>query len=366
MTATVPSFIVGCGRSGTTLLRAMLDSHPELAVPPESYFTVSLLKQRQNFERSDLGPGSGLDHRVFLDELTTTRSFGEWGLSRERLEGYDPLTEATDVPSAIAAVYSCYAEEHGKTRPVDKTPFQGPNIGLLAAAFPGARFVHLIRDGRNVAQSLATMSFGPDTLDGAIQEWRLQINAIDRHHDANPDDVLAVRYEDLVDDPPTILASICDHLGLSFDPAMLTYPERAGEVLAGMAETAHLEGVRQAPTRDRRDWRSTLSDDDLMVLEGLAGDALARHGYELVGRPPSTTGRLRILRSQILYRLRAARLGVGARRARRRRRQRIKAETNDTGSPAARTRETGNTATDSAAADSATADTTATSAGEAR
>lgn len=319
-TTAVPSFIVGCGRSGTTLLRAMLDSHPEIAIPPESYFTVALLKQRDEFEQ----PG-GLNRSVFLDELTGTRSFGEWGLGKDQLTSWPALVEATDVPGAIAAVYGCYAARHGKTRAVDKTPFQGPNIGLLAASFPAARFIHLIRDGRNVAQSLATMSFGPDSLDGAILEWRRHVDAIDRYGDANPGAVLAVRYEDLVADPPTMLASICSHLGVEFDEAMLSYPERAGQVLAGMAETSHLEGVRRAPTQDRRDWRAALSERELALLEGLAGEALERHGYEPAAGDPSIVDRAHIARSWLTYQLRALRLGVGARRARHRRLRRVKA-----------------------------------------
>ncbi len=315
-----PIFIVGCGRSGTTLLRAMLDSHPDVAVPPESYFVVALLKQRGDFEKA-----GALDRAAFLDELTRTRSFGEWDLDRSALESWPAFVAATDVPMAIRAIYGCYADRAGTTRTVDKTPFLGPNIGLLAGSFPGARFVHLVRDGRNVAQSLAEMEFGPGSLGGGILEWRRQVDAVDRHAAEGWNDVLCVRYEDLVADPHDVLDRICGHIGIEFDDAMLSYPERAEQVLAGLTRTAHLDGIRHAPTTDPRSWREQLSAEQLTLLEGLAEDALDRHGYELVGTRSGRRDRIRIARCRLDDSVRTVRLGLGARRARHLRRRRLNA-----------------------------------------
>ncbi len=314
---TVPAFITGCGRSGTTLLRAMLDAHPELAVPPESYFVVALLKQREVFE-----PGGTLDRAALETELAAAPSFREWQLPVSDLADHEAFAAADDVPAALAAAYEAYAHRAGKRRAVDKTPFQGPNIELIAASFPGARFIHLVRDGRNVAQSLASMDFGPDRLDGAIQEWRRHVDAIDDYARDRGDEVLTVRYEDLVAEPTAVLTAICDHLGLPFDQAMLDYPQRADELLAPMARTAHLEGVRQAPRAERRDW-TALDPDLVAVLEELAADTLARHGYQRSSDGLGPTGQVRRLWATLLYRLRAARLGLGARRARHLRARRL-------------------------------------------
>ena len=318
--AAVPSFIVGCGRSGTTLLRAMLDSHPKIAVPPESYFVVALLKQRAAFE-----PSGTLDHSAFLDELCRAPSFIEWGIDRETLATHPAFLDARTVPEAITAAYRCYADRFDKSIMVDKTPFLGRNVGLLASSFPGTRFVHLVRDGRNVAQSLAAMEFGPATAELGILEWQRHVDAIDRYVADGGENVLCVRYEDLVEDPTAVLGRICRHIGVEFDPAMLGYTDRAAEVLAGIDRTAHLEGIRSAPTPDPRSWRTGLTPSELSLLEGLAGDTLERHGYERVTGPADARERVGMARARAVDAARAARLGLGARRARFLRARRLRA-----------------------------------------
>src|SRR4051812_8879868 len=122
-TESIFPFVVGCSRSGTTLVRAMLDAHPLVAVPPESHFA--------------LAP----DVRGLRRALSRERWFALWEIEAPDLRGLD-------VADAVRALFAAYAERQGKPRYADKTPHYVSHLPLFAERFPEARFVHVIRDGR--------------------------------------------------------------------------------------------------------------------------------------------------------------------------------------------------------------------------
>lgn len=277
-------FVVGSERSGTTMLRAILDSHPDLAVPPESYFFLPLVRNRSAFE---IGSSVAVDNLVGY--LERNPSFREWGLSVEDVRrAWDP--PPVDVPEALRRLYGCYSAERAAMHVGDKTPHHVRVMPEIAEAFPEARFVHLIRDGRDVAASLSGVHFGPSSFAEAAATWRENVRI---GHDAGPSlgsrRYLEVRYEALVADPAAELVGICSFLGVAYSPAMVRYHERADEILSGLRHDAHLQGVRRPPSADR-DWRRDLTHHQIELFEAIAGDLAAELGYPLV-----TTGRGRRL-----------------------------------------------------------------------
>jgi hypothetical protein len=272
-------FAVGCVRSGTTMLRAMLDSHPDVAVPPESYFVAPALHRRARYAGSGPNGTTGIDADRLLADVVADPSFGDWHLPPARLESLRRDPPRT-VPAAITRLYAAYAAEHGKTRAADRTPSNVLEIDLLAEQFPGARFVHLVRDGRDVVPSLLTMEFGPDRFADATLFWRtrvLRARAAGRR--LGPGRYREVRYEDLVADPARSLGAVCAFAGIRYEPAMLAYHERAAELIGGLRDTAHVQGVRRPPTAGVRDWRTAMADGDVKLFDALAGDALDAFGY---------------------------------------------------------------------------------------
>src|SRR5918992_1143853 len=141
-------FVVGCERSGTTLLRAMLDSHPELAIPPESHFLTKVMRKPYNRES-------------FLTMLSEHRRFARWELSIEDVSEALDRSHVADNAAAVRALYSTYARITEKRRWGDKTPEYVRNIQGLSSFLPEARFVHLIRDGRDVTLSWLDVPLGP-------------------------------------------------------------------------------------------------------------------------------------------------------------------------------------------------------------
>lgn len=272
-------FVVGCGRSGTTLLRAMLTSHPDLAVPAESYFIVSMNMQRRRYEHPR---GFLLD--LYLADLDRHGWFRQWDLPlasvAEQLRSEDPVRHLSD---AFRGTYAAYAKAQGKSRYGDKTPPYVLNIPAISEVFPESRFIHLIRDGRDVAASLTKVHFGPDSIVEAALYWQAHVEAGRIAGSALASDrYLEVRYEDLVSRPRETLQALCDFIDLPFADSMLHFASTAESILAPLEFPDHVSGVLKPPTVGVRDWRLDLAPRDVALVESAAGRLLEELGYETV------------------------------------------------------------------------------------
>ncbi len=256
------------------MLRAMLDSHPELAVPPEAHSTIQLLGRQVR----------PLDIDEFIATVRADKYFADWQLADPTLDELRDDPRIQTVADAVAALYAAYARAHGKSRVGDKTPSHIVEVELLSARFPNTRFVHIVRDGRDVTASMLTMDFGASKFSEAARVWRRK--TLRAHRDAGAlgtDRYLLVRYEDLVADPATTLTQVCRFIGVEFSPQMLGYHERADELLDGVRHTHHIQGIRKPPTAGLRDWHVDLSPHEIAVFDEIAGSALDTFGYPRSG-----------------------------------------------------------------------------------
>jgi hypothetical protein len=281
-------FIVGVNRSGTTLLRLMLDAHPSLAIPPETHFLPEMIRlSRRETTR-----------RRLVRTATTHPRWGDFGLDadefRHRVKHLRPLTST----GAIRAFYDLYAEQQGKPLWGDKTPRYMRAMPRIERALPEARFIHLIRDGRDVALSQAERSLDEEapSIAEVAERWQRRIRSA-REQAVELNHYLEVRYEDLVADPETTLRRICEEIELPFDPAMLDYHRRAagrlsemdrdlgdgnsGPVRSGTERLAGHAMTTEPPTTDRSGrWQREMPAADVAEFERVAGDMLAELGYE--------------------------------------------------------------------------------------
>jgi hypothetical protein len=288
-----PLLLLGVRRSGTTLLRVILDRSSEIAVPDESYVVPQLAARHR-------GP---VDPAAFVDDLRRLPRLRELGIPPERVG--ERLWPGMTTGQAVAAVFQTYAATQGKPRWGDKTPLYMQHLPLLERLFPDARFVHLVRDGRDAALSFLAMPEGivtrtwahPRDAAGFACQWRTEVEGAqalgervgERYHEA--------RYERLVAEPEATVREICAFAGLGFEPAMLDY---AGTV--DLTGKPHQTRLAQPPTTGVRDWRTEMSPGDVAAFEAIAGDLLDRLGYEVrvSARPPGLRARL----SLASYRLR--------------------------------------------------------------
>lgn len=274
-------FIVARGRSGTTLLRAILDAHPDLAIPGESHFAVSFAQRRDKFESNGT-----FDVDAFVRDLLRHWGFRRWELPEDQVRAAFAETPPADVTAAIRLAFAVYATSRGKPRYGDKTPGFVLHVQLLADLFPESRFVHLIRDGRDVALSYLDTDFGVTTLTDAAIYWdRFVRKGRDAGRALAPGRYLEVRYEDLVADVEGTTRRVCEHIELPFDASMLRYFERATE-LDGLSHAEHHRNILLPPTSGLRDWRNQMAQADVALFEALAGDLLTDLGYERATERP--------------------------------------------------------------------------------
>lgn len=282
--------IVGCGRSGTTLLRAMLDAHPDVVIPEESHFVATMVANRSRYERPH-----GFDVDAFLDDLFETPRWRgwvrRWALDRAAIAPQLAAPPRADTAEAIRRVYRAYAKRSGGTIFGDKTPEYVSHVPALARAFPEARFIHVIRDGRNVALSYREAAFGPRTVaEGAIH-WRRRVSeGRTGGREVGPHRYREISYEHLVADPESVLRGVCDFIEIAYHPAMTRHHERAPELLAAGLNVSDHRHLLAPVGPDPRDWRTSMTRAEVAVFEALAGPLLVELGYER-GSAPSVAGR---------------------------------------------------------------------------
>jgi Sulfotransferase family len=274
--AEAPFFVVANDRSGTTLLRLVLDRSAEAAVPPESMFLLDFAPVRRR---------GGLDDPEkaarFAVEVWSHPRVRLWGLPGGPPSVPAGLSHADAYRFAVEAPFLAYARREGKKRFGDKTPAYLSAVDELLSVWPDARVVVLVRDARAVALSIAGLPFGPNNPYAAAAWWargiRTGLEAERRH----PEQVLTVRYEDLVTEPEATVRRVCDHVRLGYNSEMLAIERAAPDKI--VAEQADwYTGVSKPISAAESDrWRTEMPAADQRVVASVAGPELRELGYEV-------------------------------------------------------------------------------------
>jgi hypothetical protein len=275
-----PFFIVGAPRSGTTLLQYMLRSHPRLSVPTgESHFFIPLYQGAATF--GDLGRVENVRavlaamHAQSADFLETDLHGVRFDM--DRLAGELRAEGRRTMRDLVAGLFEKNAAGEGKARWGDKTPYYGMHIPKLLEWFPDAQFIHLVRDGRDVALSLFARrhDFGVYNTYYAGKYWQQFVEATHEHGaKLDPAQYLEIRYEDLVAEPRAASQRICAFLGEEFSEAVVDF-KPAGQA----GKTPLLQKPVQADNAGK--WRRALAPRQIRYFEAAAGTTLERFGYPL-------------------------------------------------------------------------------------
>jgi hypothetical protein len=291
---TVPPFpfFVGSGRSGTTLLRAMVDSHPEVAVPDEVAFVIRLSRPHRAVQ---YGWPRRFDAAACTDLIVADSSFRRWPVTEAEARAAIADPPAASFADTVRRLYALVAASQGKARYADKTPMHVLYLPRLARLFPEARFVHLIRDGRDVALSYQSVAWGPTTVPEAAIRWRRSVRRGRRDgHRLGPERYREIRYEDLVANPERVLRAVCAFLELDWDNSMVQYHERADAVIAATRFPGAHQRLLLTPKPGLRDWRTEMAPTDVESFEAIAGQLLDELGYGCAAGRPSIPRRLQV------------------------------------------------------------------------
>lgn len=284
-----PVFIIGNPRSGTTLLRVILNAHPDLVIPPECGFAMWLYPQ---FKNRDVSQKEVLAD--FIVELKKTRKFETWQIDSQKLFLYLIEKPPKTYAELTHHIYNFYALTHNITpkRWGDKNNFYLNLIDEINEVFPEAQFIHIVRDGRDVAGSYIRLTKKqinskykpnlPDQIDKIAKEWVTNNNKIESSlQKIETDRKIRVRHEDIILDFKNTIKSITDFLGMPYKHEMEDFgaAEKAKEPDEFMQWKNKLYG--------RLDYSSVgifkndLQPDQISTFSNLAKEALARYGYEI-------------------------------------------------------------------------------------
>lgn len=270
-----PVFVVGFMRSGTSLLWAMLDAHPKLAMSLDSMFIPRFWTIRSRY-----GTNDHLDARRLVSDVMSFPRVREWELPEGVVSATLETLGESSFADAVRAVFEMYAKAQGKPAWGDKTPGYVIRMPLLASLFPDARFVHVIRDGRDATLSCMDRGVIASNVAVGADRWRQRASqGMAEGRSLGSRRYLEVRYEELVADPSGALTSVCEFLGLEFDARMLGYMDRAISVVPERSRYRH-DNLAKPPTPGLRDWRRDMSSSDVAVFESIAGHLLDELGYE--------------------------------------------------------------------------------------
>jgi len=285
-----PIFIIGNPRSGTTLLRLMLTCHPAIVIPPECGFAVWLYDAYKSWDR-DRDPD--LLNRWIAD-LAGCRKIETWNLHIQGLSVFLESRPPSSYSEAVSAVYEWYAREQGRpsTRWGDKNNFHVNHVGTIRTLFPEAFFVHLVRDGRDVACSYRELNRRtmdsryapnlPNEIADIAREWTANVENVNRAFSAfDRERVTEIRYETLTSEPEVTLKALCDFLEEEYDERMLTYPEvnRARQLEPAEFLQWKEKTLRPPTPRDQAPHLTQLTPEEIRTFEEIGGGVLRKYGY---------------------------------------------------------------------------------------
>jgi len=275
---TVPFFVVGNPRSGTTLLRTILCGHSRIDIPDETGFLAHLGRyQSRLLSREEIGQ--------LVGDLGKMNH--EWSGLIDDVDAFcDTLPEYT-LRHALDALYRI--KTNGAARWGDKGPSYVRVLPKINEIFPEARFIHIIRDGRDSVLS-ALKKWGDrywyyDTY-YLLQTWKRNVT-FGRQAASwlGPSRYLEIRYEELVENTEATVRQICDFLNEPYEAAMLENTA-AGKRIAG--PTGHHEVAAPVSAGSVANWKTKMTVFDQKLSEQLAGSLLRELGYDVPAMPAMT------------------------------------------------------------------------------
>jgi len=261
----------------------MVDAHPLIAIPTsEQHWLVKWYERGRGVTpEGDVSP-------ALIPDLLSYEKFVRMGLGREELERAAGGEGPVAYPEFVRRIFDLYGRKQGKSLAGDKTPGHVRRIPELHGLWPEAKFVHIVRDGRDVCLSAINWSrsskladrfatWSEDPITTAALWWEQMVRAgREAGGRLGPGLYHEICYEGLIGDPEGECRTLCEFLGLPYDDAMLDFHE-------GKTKTHPSLSAKKAwlpVTSGLRDWRTEMEIGDVERFEAAAGDLLDELGYE--------------------------------------------------------------------------------------
>ena len=273
----IPFFIIGSGRSGNTLLRSILSGNSDISIPPESYripFAIKKFHIFNNRDWEDIVP-------QVLKEFEDCKEFYTWEIditdAQKRLENI--ADSKRTLSNIFDELFCTYTEKHSPGSKIwgDKTPMNTLYLDWIGTVFPRSKFIHIIRDGRDVASSYLKME-RYDTILEAANRWINSIESAQSFGSKIKENYIEIRYEELVTKPEDVIKYTCDFLDIDYDSKMLDHTKQVKKL--GDTDKEHHSNLSKPISSDSvGKWRNNLSESDQESITKLLHKHLQRLGY---------------------------------------------------------------------------------------
>lgn len=269
-------FIIGCERSGTTFLGSLIGAHSKCVVTPEAQFVTDIYQKTRinKFVPKDI-----------FSKIKNTKRFKGWGVDIAFTESeYMHMNNYSDLILMMVEKYNIHKRHKKSARIwVDHTPINIEHVDLLKRFFPNARFLHIIRDGRGVASSLKKVTWGPKTMRSISRFWIKKLAYGYASAAKYPQDILSVKYEDILLDTETSIKKMTDFLGMEYEKEML---DANGLIVPKNKKYQHKLVGKKADQSRVRMWEKNLSKREIEIFEYETNHMLTLLGYEMLFSRP--------------------------------------------------------------------------------
>lgn len=273
-----PFFFISSGRCGNTLLRTVLCGHSKISIPPESFVLPKMVRKYQtlNFlEWDDL-------IKIVVGEIEELDRFYTWEINLSGV--YQQLLDLDENERSLAKIidiiYCHHAEQKFPGFKIwgDKTPSNTLNLGWIDRIFRNAKYIHIIRDGRDVVSSYLKMG-RYTSVEEACWRWNKTIDlATAFGKSKSQSGFMEIRYEKFVTDTENEIRRVCEFLCLEFEKNMLNTLKVVKQL--GDTHLPHFSNVQKEINRESiGKWRENLSEPQKEIVEKLLSPNLKRLGY---------------------------------------------------------------------------------------
>lgn len=253
--STSPTFLIGAERSGTTLFRLMVDSHPEITCIENLDYVINAVEDDGTFPTLE-------DYAVRLETETVYSTSG--------------FSLDTSLPDLAAVANDFVAQRMAASGKNSVAVMAHDGLEAILRIWPDARFIHIVRDPRGVALSAKTFEWGYAVYFG-VARWADLMDEWDRvTAPLAPERLMEIRFEDLVTDHERVLTDVCRFMGHEYSAEMLSYADETDYELPIAAKAT--------------EWEALITNREMQEIEARVGDRLSARGFEPSALPAVDIG----------------------------------------------------------------------------
>lgn len=279
-----PIFIIGAPRSGTSLLRNMLNRHPAIGLCDETYYFYYVYNRRRFFgDLSDMNARQRL-----VERYLATNRIKRLQLDLEALS-HTLINEGDSYAAFFTALLRFYARYHGKERFGEKTPQHSLYTDTICKMFPNCKLIHIVRDPRDVVASTMRMPWAEKSITANARSWVSYTRSGSGIR--NPANYLMVKYESLINNPSSTMKEICAFIGEDYESVMLVSKTEVDD--KNPPNEWWFERAKGPLSQDRIErWRKELTPTQIALIEWIAGSSMRQYGYKLTNHEPGISKKI--------------------------------------------------------------------------